>query len=1500
MAESSNNGGDASSARKERMRKEFDTLHREMEIAEYARTTGGHYRRMVPRSKALSRTKKRKLLEKSDATETAMHVIDHEDQPSRLRGSKRALDEDVIHGSHIFPEAERDVESDEDDALESEEIEENDEADLEDVEEQDEEVEEDDNDAEEDIAVNDSSKKPARKKGATRPKQRKRQMFRMRNFKSMRMAQRHGDALGAHARGQSRVAVETLEQVAADAPAAPQVYSSLGLVYEGLLSESRSKGDRPQEDAASIQQQIDLAKKAYGSYHVAAVLCKKDFTLWVRAADTAGEVASLYTSAMRVPDVSSENLEDYRSEKKKWLEEAKKDYTAADNLNPPGIDVPAKLAVTHIELGNLSEALTLLTDLKNRKPPSNEKSVTQKFRQRSDFERSYKAWTLYADLMLRIGHECLQWNYGVRTNENYMFKRWLRKYSESFDWQERRLQSLCLALEAAAGSESCRQLVIWTKQRALRNSKNIADEEAIRWGGDAYENAGVVENVIQSVNTNGVNEGVDDSVSKTDISDTGTTNGNADTVQLHDKEYESKKFQSEKEELLSRNRAELAALDEEMASNGLTSDSEAVQARQNMIRNHRASIVKLVGEFHAKVAAEESTTNAKVSEPLPISASCATVFELASELMKHCLKLDLYDAGILVADAVSSYFKERASLHERRMALNRTFTHRQQSTDDLVLLNIEPYDDVQEGESDEEEDGQYLSDDEIIDGSTNSDVIKQLGSGVLPPELTFIFALCLIGKGERTYMATKMIGAVLALRDEKEDDSDEAIMGEDLIWPFFRREMTGPLGKTAGFALISQVLEKTKGIGQWSATLLPFFDVYLKELESDDSFKNILDLAEDKDLSHRREQLLTITITASQMSLHQARLSNDQRSATPSVLATIDRLCLVLNTSWGFSDTGELSLTGLEALQLLEPAFSFLIDSIGQDAPECATLTKETLERFGNVISALLGSPIEGLWTVSKAPQSCSWKTFPLPGNWQNSAQKAMSTCVHNLSVGCNVSAFIGWERKEFNLKLIRKDCRKKTFGVHVSGAQVAGYVSNDTEQSLTRQWEDVQNLLPNLRMVDFSKSLEASKRSDWYKSAKKGKVEDDAIVASHGEKEGLSLFLLFSRLCLIASQTTTGVDEESCIRAALSVLVPITQFSLNMTMWHRTTKNDAISVSEVEAWKQKAEQEVEYAHLFDGPPVPPSRPKVSQVSKKRIEKQQQSKKQSFVSAIAKVPLSVLLSHWKDGGGNKSEEDDSLVMADAQEAMDKLNIAMKQLRKCFTDAAVERASLNVAVALLNLVQKSRHHCANPFLCLQQAQIFASQANKGGSSDEAFKHRLPPKESCTPLEALVILGRADCLQALWFPDEAVFLCSYVARVCRLHRQDQVSWNSQWMVVGICAYNVSVAIRTRTQNSSALVASVEADVLAEWKNGLEDAVSIASSSARDIPRGESVEEESANPHLTESFLNGNVAEGFGEEDLDVDTMEEAVAAAVEDYAYDEYAAESDEEPLEIVQI
>ena len=144
--------------------------------------------------------------------------------------------------------------------------------------------------------------------------------------------------------------------------------------------------------------------------------------------------------------------------------------------------------------------------------------------------------------------------------------------------------------------------------------------------------------------------------------------------------------------------------------------------------------------------------------------------------------------------------------------------------------------------------------------------------------------------------------------------------------------------------------------------------------------------------------------------------------------------------------------------------------------------------------------------------------------------------------------------------------------------------------------------------------------------------------------------------------------------------------------------------------------------------------------------------------------------------------------------MREVDVCIAKLRACYTAQAVEKASLHVAASLLRLAACT--DCCNPFLCLQEAAMFASQAPKGGISDHIFQARLPKPDVCTPLDALLILGRADCLQAVHFCHEAAFLCCFVATVCSLRRDGErthLEWNERWSIVASLAYDLSVMIR-----------------------------------------------------------------------------------------------------------
>jgi hypothetical protein len=246
----------------------FDALRVEMEFAEYARGQTGQRVKRVPRNQAPDRTIKRRALQEADMMEMAIEV-DEDDRNDgenkgrrkRLRGSKVGFDSAVLKSMPALPNMGKGEENAENGArvAGSKEGGGSGEALNEDIDERYEvlqevaalgidlgldEIDKLDDDYEEggeengsiDDVISSSSEydesgdeedeKAKRKSqtisneranvsvsadGLVKPK--KRLMHRLREFTSIRLAEKHGEAIGAHIRGASETAVQKLREV---------------------------------------------------------------------------------------------------------------------------------------------------------------------------------------------------------------------------------------------------------------------------------------------------------------------------------------------------------------------------------------------------------------------------------------------------------------------------------------------------------------------------------------------------------------------------------------------------------------------------------------------------------------------------------------------------------------------------------------------------------------------------------------------------------------------------------------------------------------------------------------------------------------------------------------------------------------------------------------------------------------------------------------------------------------------------------------------------------------------------------------------------------------------------------------------------------------------------------------------------------------------------------------------------------------------------------------
>ncbi len=233
-----------------------------MEFADYARGQSGQKVRRVPRSQAPERTTKRRALEEADMTEMAIEVDDDDYLPDgenkgrrkRLRGSKVAFDvavmesmpgltnvkqwpedakngargagskEDGDSGGALHKELDERYEMFQEVAAlgidlgldEVDKVDDNDEDGGEEDASSDDDInsssEHDESGDEQDVKKSKSTANVSvSKDGLIKPK--KRLMHRLRDFTSQRLAEKHGEAIGAHIMGMSETAVQKLRQV---------------------------------------------------------------------------------------------------------------------------------------------------------------------------------------------------------------------------------------------------------------------------------------------------------------------------------------------------------------------------------------------------------------------------------------------------------------------------------------------------------------------------------------------------------------------------------------------------------------------------------------------------------------------------------------------------------------------------------------------------------------------------------------------------------------------------------------------------------------------------------------------------------------------------------------------------------------------------------------------------------------------------------------------------------------------------------------------------------------------------------------------------------------------------------------------------------------------------------------------------------------------------------------------------------------------------------------
>lgn len=191
---------------------------------------------------------------------------------------------------------------------------------------------------------------------------------------------------------------------------------------------------------------------------------------------------------------------------------------------------------------------------------------------------------------------------------------------------------------------------------------------------------------------------------------------------------------------------------------------------------------------------------------------------------------------------------------------------------------------------------------------------------------------------------------------------------------------------------------------------------------------------------------------------------------------------------------------------------------------------------------SVMESSNEGAVSAKESPMQ-EWQSVPIPSTWQSDTHKAITLRVYNLCVSCNVSIFSGWEKEEFNLRLLRPwRGSSNFFGVNVDNGSVSGYLLPSQEVDIAQQLEMLSQMLPWVASIDYKTQLTAVHESDWYKSIKEEITTKSQVhsVARHGEGAAINIMLCFSKACLISASNSDGAARESLIQKSLSVILPM------------------------------------------------------------------------------------------------------------------------------------------------------------------------------------------------------------------------------------------------------------------------------------------------------------------------------------------------------------------------
>lgn len=322
---------------------------------------------------------------------------------------------------------------------------------------------------------------------------------------------------------------------------------------------------------------------------------------------------------------------------------------------------------------------------------------------------------------------------------------------------------------------------------------------------------------------------------------------------------------------------------------------------------------------------------------------------------------------------------------------------------------------------------------------------------MLPIDVNVMYSICLLGAGGQDYVALNSLENTLRskhLNMFDKDESNQEVLSEEHNWIAFRKQFASPLDKNSMVAIIADVV-KDRPPGQSSRRILSIFSSHLKYIDFNDGLDDILSSPN----GLLRASVLRILLAAAKLSLqcdvlemkklnepgtNEAKILKNVAAGVLQTLTTFTRFQHVMwnpdGLDWSLKDVSVQTLSIFsETLNVLAQAMTLAKGEGLLESVEVALMK-----------SRYLMSTIFQAESPATKPDGSfcyeTWRTFPLPNEWQTEFERKLSTKAYNLCVACCVSAFSGWEPEEFRVEKLRSRVDDTNlFGITFVNHRVAG-----------------------------------------------------------------------------------------------------------------------------------------------------------------------------------------------------------------------------------------------------------------------------------------------------------------------------------------------------------------------------------------------------------------------------------------------------------------------------